>query len=367
MKCKKRLAGVLACVMMVLACPVAVFASGSDAEQTPVVTSVSENTESGNTVETGNTDASALTEADVKKLLELLQTGTGSGSGKTTGTVNVSDGSYLNMREGAGLNYNVIMHLLRGQRVEVTGTEGDWYKITLPENVGYVYKDYMNVDSVNTDGSVNVTIDEETFAKLTALVSAMFSENGGNSGASLTPDGNLTLVDDIGSTTAVGQQFITLVSKNGNTFYMVIDRNDKGEENVHFMNLVDEADLLALMDEDQQAVYQRPATVTPAEEQTVPEDTEKTEVTEPEETEGKEKKSLNPLPLLLIVLLFGGAGGAYYYLQTRKKQEASNKPDPDADYDEDGDDEDVYEIPEEDDTEEYLDALDGHEDTVDEE
>ena len=44
----------------------------------------------------------------------------------------------------------------------------------------------------------------------------------------LTPDGNLTLIDDIGSSTRVGKQFITLESKNGNTFYLIIDRDDEG-------------------------------------------------------------------------------------------------------------------------------------------
>ena len=69
----------------------------------------------------------------------------------------------------------------------------------------------------------------------------------------LTPEGNLTLVDDYHTnySDGSGQQFITLVSKSGATFYLVIDRNAKGQQTVHFMNLVDEADLLALMEEDQ--------------------------------------------------------------------------------------------------------------------
>ena len=64
----------------------------------------------------------------------------------------------------------------------------------------------------------------------------------------LTPEGNLTLVDDYHTnySDGSGQQFITLVSKSGATFYLVIDRNSKGAQTVHFMNLVDETDLLAL-------------------------------------------------------------------------------------------------------------------------
>ena len=50
--------------------------------------------------------------------------------------------------------------------------------------------------------------------------------------AALTPDGNLTLVDDVGSPTKSGKQFITAVTKNGNYFYIIIDRDDKGEETV---------------------------------------------------------------------------------------------------------------------------------------
>jgi hypothetical protein len=73
----------------------------------------------------------------------------------------------------------------------------------------------------------------------------------------LTPEGNLTLVDDYHTnySDGSGQQFITLVSKSGATFYLVIDRNSKGAQTVHFMNLVDEADLLALMEEEAADAY----------------------------------------------------------------------------------------------------------------
>lgn len=53
----------------------------------------------------------------------------------------------------------------------------------------------------------------------------------------LTPEGNLTLVDDYYTnySDGSGQQFITMVSKSGATFYLVIDRNAKGQQTVHFI------------------------------------------------------------------------------------------------------------------------------------
>ena len=90
------------------------------------------------------------------------------------------------------------------------------------------------------------TTDEEDAVTVTD------EENG-----ALTPEGNLTLVDDYHTSYSdgSGQQFITLVSKSGNTFYLVIDRNAKGENTVHFMNLVDEADLLSLMEDEDAEAY----------------------------------------------------------------------------------------------------------------
>lgn len=64
----------------------------------------------------------------------------------------------------------------------------------------------------------------------------------------LTPEGNLTLVDDIDGEQSQEKQFVTMQSKNGNFFYLVIDRSGD-KENVYFLNLVDESDLMALIED----------------------------------------------------------------------------------------------------------------------
>ena len=71
----------------------------------------------------------------------------------------------------------------------------------------------------------------------------------------LTPDGNATLVDDFGG----NKQLITVTTKAGNYFYILIDRaNEDKKTAVHFLNQVDEADLMALM-EDGQSTEKPPA------------------------------------------------------------------------------------------------------------
>lgn len=64
----------------------------------------------------------------------------------------------------------------------------------------------------------------------------------------LTPDGNLTLQDDITGKAAEDKQFLTVKTKAGNTFYIIIDRASN-TDNVYFLNLVDESDLMALVDD----------------------------------------------------------------------------------------------------------------------
>ncbi|SHJ22499.1 DUF4366 domain-containing protein [Pseudobutyrivibrio xylanivorans] len=155
----------------------------------------------------------------------------------------------------------------------------------------------------------------------------------------LTPDGNLTLVDDYGSVEAGGKQFITVVTKKGNYFYIIIDRDDNGTETVHFLNMVDEADLLSLMDEDEQKALKE-SLESAEKEETTKETVEETETTpEPEVKEEKKKPSVGPAAIVALII-FLGAGGymGFKYLKEKKPKKVQASPDPDEDYLEDEED-----------------------------
>ena len=176
----------------------------------------------------------------------------------------------------------------------------------------------------------------------------------------LTPEGNLTLVDDYHTnySDGSGQQFITLVSKSGATFYLVIDRNAKGQQTVHFMNLVDEADLLTLMEEDAADAYTAEKEEAAQEEQErkqAEEDAKKAaeeaEASGSEQTGGNKvtKYAATFLGVLALVGLAAG-GGIYTFMKQKQKKQAEKEAlDPDANYTEDKGD---FEIPVEDEPDE---------------
>ena len=154
----------------------------------------------------------------------------------------------------------------------------------------------------------------------------------------LTPDGNMTLVDDIEGDPTEDKQFITVVSKNGNYFYIIIDRAGDGENTVHFLNQVDEADLLALLEEGQAEVI--PIVCSCAEKcqagavntacklcmanmgECVGKEAEPVKPTMPEEP----AKQSSAGAILALVLILAASGGAAYYFLVRKPKQAQRLP-----------------------------------------
>ena len=181
----------------------------------------------------------------------------------------------------------------------------------------------------------------------------------------LTPEGNLTLVDDYHTnySDGSGQQFITLVSKSGATFYLVIDRNAKGQQTVHFMNLVDEADLLALMEEDAADAYtaEKEAAAQAEQDRLKAEEEAKKAAEEAEKAadapkENKVTKYAATFLGAIALIALAAGGGFYFFVQQKNKKQAEKEAlDPDANYTEDKGD---FEIPTEDELEDT-----GEEDT----
>ena len=165
----------------------------------------------------------------------------------------------------------------------------------------------------------------------------------------VTPKGNAALVDDFFG----DKQLITVTTKAGNYFYILIDRaNEDKETAVHFLNQVDDADLQALL-EDGEA---EPEVCTCAEKcedgavntacpvcknnltacvGAAPEAEEPAETAEPEEEAGNR---MGGLVVFLVVLLIGGGAALYFF--KFKKPKADTKGNDDLDEYDFGEDED---------------------------
>ncbi len=149
-------------------------------------------------------------------------------------------------------------------------------------------------------------------------------------------DGNSHTLDVLYSA-ATNKQFITLQSKSGNTFYLVIDYDKPIDEEAemyetHFLNLVDERDLLALMSDEEKEEVPTPTPqviyVTPVP-TGVPAPT-----AVPEEPDKKPDQITAILALVAILALIGI--GVFILLKKNSKPTISKM---DNDFDLDDDDE----------------------------
>lgn len=375
------LPALLAVMLCVTAFPVTALAGGNDPAPAPLPEAATEPVTGGlepETEQTGTTtdgtgtdakkDTGPLTGKDITDLFSALfgskvsiaatddgiqiTTGTDKKEPEQTGTV-TTNGGRLNVRTGAGLDKTAFTQLPNGTTVEVVGTDGDWIKILLPERIGYVHSDYLTVSEKETEatgeGGFSLSIDPEEIASLLELF------NSGGASAALSPDGKLSLIDDIGSAAKNGKQFITVETKNGNVFYLIIDRDDEGKETVHFLNQVDEADLLTLM-EDGETVAPAAVCTCTAKCKAGAVNTNcpvcKTNMTEcsgpepqepqPEEPEAPEKETKSGAGGLIVFLLvaLAGGGAALYYFKFRKPKAETTGSDDLGEYDF-GEDEDL--------------------------
>jgi flagellar basal body-associated protein FliL len=136
---------------------------------------------------------------------------------------------------------------------------------------------------------------------------------------SFTPDGNLTLIDDFTRTDESDKQFITVKTRDESVYYIVIDRS-ANQENVYFLNLVDDQDLIAILNdegltEEIEAIAELPDPQEP--EQAKPSPT-KPETTDPD-------SSPTAMQLVVILVFVAAIGGAAFWLIRSKPFQKQRK------------------------------------------
>ena len=129
------------------------------------------------------------------------------------------------------------------------------------------------------------------------------------------PGGNLTLVDDVITADDAHREFLTVVSKDGSYFYIVIDRDTPGAGNVYFLNLVDNQDLYKLTGEKAPEVKEPETEVKP---DFVPQKQEPEE--EPDQAQTEEEAAKQKRKALMITVGFGAAIIAALVIYLLKKR-----------------------------------------------
>ena len=140
-------------------------------------------------------------------------------------------------------------------------------------------------------------------------------------GESFSVPGNGQLVDDMSEDDS--KQFLTIQTKNGNTFFMVLDRSNN-TENVYMLSMIDENDLAEFIgDEKKEPEQEQPAVVIPeTEKPSVSTETEAETETEPKPEAEEKKGGMGTGTMLAIILLLaGGIGGFYYFKVWKPKQD----------------------------------------------
>lgn len=135
--------------------------------------------------------------------------------------------------------------------------------------------------------------------------------------------GNLSLLDDVGTDEAKELEYMTVQTKSGAVFYLVIDRS-ADTENVYFLNQVDAADLMAIMDDAEKQEYESSLQ---EEETEVPETSveEKPVIEEEPAEEEKPAVQTNNLALFGVIGVIAVAViGGYAFMKKKAKKEGSD-------------------------------------------
>ena len=130
--------------------------------------------------------------------------------------------------------------------------------------------------------------------------------------------GNAQVQDDI--TNSKNKEFLTITTKNNNTFYLIIDRS-ANVDNVYMLSQIDENDLQEFLEEDSSA-----STIVDVTPEVVIDENTHTEQTEQPATESPEKEgtasNLGALVAILISAILGvGAYGYMKFIKPKKDED----------------------------------------------
>lgn len=153
-----------------------------------------------------------------------------------------------------------------------------------------------------------------------------------------TNQGNMQTLDVLYSA-ATNKQFITVQSKKGQTYFLVIDYDKPiDEENqiyeTYFLNMVDDRDLLSVLSEDEVV-----ATPTPQVIYVTPEPTAVPAVTADPGTQPEKPAAVNQSSILLLLVLVIGGGVAYWFFKKKKSAPPKTRMMDESGFDDDDEDE----------------------------
>ncbi len=88
----------------------------------------------------------------------------------------------VNVRQGAGLNTDVLTTLHNGKNVKVIGKQGEWYKVQVDGITGYIYQEYISINkTVNKDTHTSSLTNKTINNYASSLISKTINKDTSNS------------------------------------------------------------------------------------------------------------------------------------------------------------------------------------------
>lgn len=108
----------------------------------------------------------------------------------------------LNLRSKASTDSSVVKLLNMDDELEVISEEGNWYKVKVGENEGYVSKDYVKVDKTSTETTTTTTTNNTNNEKNNSGSNSAENKNNETTSSqttsnTVTPNSTLKLEKDV--------------------------------------------------------------------------------------------------------------------------------------------------------------------------